>query len=140
MDVRAKSLIFLRSERWGESLWVGTSARISAWTSAPLFRSWEKKIFRGRLWLHPPLRQMWKCWKTSKTIFTVAILWPVKAIFEERAATVEVDSFLPNENSIWTHRSQMEVLTIENMVLQEATADINLQDIRTLSSENQVSC
>ena len=42
MDVRAfgsrtsaeKSFIFLRSERWGESLWAGTSARISARTSA----------------------------------------------------------------------------------------------------------
>ena len=32
--------------------------------------------------------------KTRKTISTIAILWPVKAIFEKRAATVEVDSFL----------------------------------------------
>ena len=30
--------------------------------------------------------------KTSKTISTIAILWPVKAIFEKRAATVEVDT------------------------------------------------
>ena len=29
--------------------------------------------------------------KTRKTISTIAILWPVKAIFEKRAATVEVD-------------------------------------------------
>ena len=33
--------------------------------------------------------------KTSKTISTIAILWPVKAIFEKRAATVEVDTFIP---------------------------------------------
>ena len=32
--------------------------------------------------------------KTSKTISTIAILWPVKAIFEKRAATVEVDTFI----------------------------------------------
>ena len=33
-DVRAKNYIFLSSERWGESFWAGTSARVSAWTSA----------------------------------------------------------------------------------------------------------
>ena len=32
--------------------------------------------------------------KTSKTISTIAILWPVKAIFEKRAATVEVDTLI----------------------------------------------
>ena len=32
--------------------------------------------------------------ETRKTISTIAILWPVKAIFEKRAATVEVDSFV----------------------------------------------
>ena len=31
--------------------------------------------------------------KTSKTISTVAILWPVKAIFEKRAAMVEVGRY-----------------------------------------------
>ena len=30
--------------------------------------------------------------KARKTISTIAILWPVKAIFEKRAATVEVDT------------------------------------------------
>ena len=30
--------------------------------------------------------------KTRKTVSTIAILWPVKAIFEKRAATVEVDT------------------------------------------------
>ena len=32
--------------------------------------------------------------KPSKTISTIAILWPVKAIVEKRAATVEVDTFI----------------------------------------------
>ena len=32
--------------------------------------------------------------KTSKTISTIAIPWPVEAIFEKRAATVEVDTFI----------------------------------------------
>ena len=32
--------------------------------------------------------------KTRKTISTIAILWPVKAIFEKRAATVEVDTLI----------------------------------------------
>ena len=32
--------------------------------------------------------------KTSKTICTIAILWTVKTIFEKRAATVEVDTFI----------------------------------------------
>ena len=32
--------------------------------------------------------------KLSKTISTMAMLWPVKAIFEKRAATVEVDIFI----------------------------------------------
>ena len=30
--------------------------------------------------------------KTGKTISTIAILWPVKLIFEKRVATVEVDT------------------------------------------------
>ena len=32
--------------------------------------------------------------KTRRTISTIAILWPVKAMFEKRAATVEVDTFI----------------------------------------------
>ena len=32
--------------------------------------------------------------KNRKTISTIAILWPVKAIFEKRAATVEVDTLI----------------------------------------------
>ena len=37
--------------------------------------------------------------KTRKTISTIAILWPVKAIFEKRSATVEVDTLIsPDSN------------------------------------------
>ena len=32
--------------------------------------------------------------RTRKTISTIAVLWPVKAIFEKRAAMVEVDTFI----------------------------------------------
>ena len=32
--------------------------------------------------------------KAGKAISTIAIRWPVKAIFEKRAATMEVDSFV----------------------------------------------
>ena len=41
--------------------------------------------------------------KTSKTISTIAILWAVKAIFEKRTATVEVDSFVSPvlTNHLW---------------------------------------
>ena len=51
---------------------------------SPPPREQEKKIFRGKLWLR----------QNSKTISTIAILWAVKAIFEKRAATVEVDTFI----------------------------------------------
>ena len=54
--------------------------------------------------------------KTRKTISTIAILWPVKAIFEKRAATVEVDSFLSpalwenNDNNCFLNELREEVL------------------------------
>ena len=35
--------------------------------------------------------------KTSKTMSTIAILWPIKAIFEKRATTVEVDALISPE-------------------------------------------
>ena len=38
--------------------------------------------------------------KTSKTISTIAILWPVKAIFEKRAATVDVDTIISPEHEL----------------------------------------
>ena len=43
--------------------------------------------------------------KTGKTISTIAILWPVKAIFEKRAATVEVDTFISPEAKYTPPRS-----------------------------------
>ena len=36
--------------------------------------------------------------KTNKSMSTIAILWPVKAIFEKSAATVEVDTFISSGN------------------------------------------
>ena len=40
--------------------------------------------------------------KTSKTISTIAILSPVQAIFEKRAATVEIDTFIsPGDYNKW---------------------------------------
>ena len=41
-----------------------------------------------------PYGRYGNAWKTSKTVSTIAILWPVKAIFEKRAAMVEVDAFI----------------------------------------------
>ena len=40
--------------------------------------------------------------KTSKTISTIAILWPVKAIFENMAATVEADTLIHLKNGART--------------------------------------
>ena len=42
---------------------------------------------------------------------TIAILWPVKAIFEKRAATVEVDSFLSPAVEVAQGMSQAYVIT-----------------------------
>ena len=39
--------------------------------------------------------------KTSRTISTMAILWPVKGIFEKRAAMVEVDTFISPVKLPW---------------------------------------
>ena len=38
--------------------------------------------------------------KSSKTMSTIAILWPVKVIFEKRAATVEVDTLTSPEPTL----------------------------------------
>ena len=38
--------------------------------------------------------------KTRRTISTIAILWPVRAIFEKRAATVEVDTLISPDPSV----------------------------------------
>ena len=58
-------------------------------------REQEKKVFRGKLWLHPTYGRCRNAVKkTRETVSTIAVLWPVKAIFEKRAATVEVDTFI----------------------------------------------
>ena len=44
--------------------------------------------------------------KTRKTMSTIEILWPVKAIFEKRAATVEVDTLISPESWLEMFRSQ----------------------------------
>ena len=44
--------------------------------------------------------------KTRKTISTIAILWPVKAIFEKRAATAEVDTLISPDCSAKTKRGR----------------------------------
>ena len=54
----------------------------------------EKRVFRANLWRHRPYGRYGNAGKTSKTISTIGILWPVKAVFEKRAATVEVDTFI----------------------------------------------
>ena len=41
-----------------------------------------------------PMVDMEMLKKTSKTISTIAILWPVKAMFEKRAATLQVYTFI----------------------------------------------
>ena len=75
--------------KWGKlrQLFQGTEKDLP-----PPRREQENRIFRGKLWFDP---QIWKCWNTSKTISTIAILWSVKAIFEKRAATMQVDTFMP---------------------------------------------
>ena len=51
---------------------------------APPPREQDNKILRGKLLLHPPPTvDMENAVKTRKTISTIAILWPVKAIFEK---------------------------------------------------------
>ena len=62
---------------------------------------WEFTIFgvSNSGFIHPYGRYG-NAFKTRESISTIAILWPVKAIFEERAATVEVDSFLSPEGYV----------------------------------------
>ena len=62
-------------------------------------REQEKEILRANLLRHRPYGRYGNAGKTSKTIPTIAILWPVKAIFEKRAATVEVDPCFSPEKS-----------------------------------------
>ena len=46
-------------------------------------REQEKRIFRVKLWLYPPLRYGHAGKKLEAHISTIAILWPVKGIFEK---------------------------------------------------------
>ena len=49
--------------------------------------------------------------KTRKTISTIAILWRVKAIFEKRAATVEVDNLISPKNSSLISKEKVNKVT-----------------------------
>ena len=50
--------------------------------------------------------------KTRKTISTIGILWPVKAIFEKRAATVEVNtSISPAKGQVY-FRISLQMITL----------------------------
>ena len=57
-------------------------------------REQEKKISGANSGFIHPHGRYGNAVKTMKTISTIAILWPVKAIFEKRAATVEVDTLI----------------------------------------------
>ena len=74
-------------------------------------REQERKSSEAKLGSIHPYGRYGNAVKTWKTISTIAVLWPVKAIFEKRAATVEVDSFASPETcsktcdfhfAIWT--------------------------------------
>ena len=58
MDVRAKNLTLLRSERWGEIFWAGTSTRTSARTSAgyPTQKCYQGKLFKFNRCTKRPLQ------------------------------------------------------------------------------------
>ena len=53
--------------------------------------------------------------KPRKTISTITILWPIKAIFEKRAATVEVDTLISladrSKNADLCRKPEMDVRT-----------------------------
>ena len=49
--------------------------------------------------------------KTRTTISTIAILWPVKAIFEKRAATVEVDTLVSLSPSPYSRQNGLSTLS-----------------------------
>ena len=54
----------------------------------------KRKSSEGNSGSFQPYGRYGNAGKTSKTVSTIEILWPVKAIFEKRAATVEVDTFI----------------------------------------------
>ena len=57
-------------------------------------REQEKKSREGNFGAIQPYDRYGSAVASSKTISTIAILWPVKAIFEKRATMVEVDAFI----------------------------------------------
>ena len=57
-------------------------------------REQEKKIFRAISGAIDPYSRYGNAAKTSKTISTITILWLVKAVFEKRAAAMEVDTLI----------------------------------------------
>ena len=60
----------------------------------------KKYLWREALAPSTPTVDMKMLEETSKTISTIAILWPVEAIFEKRSATVEVDTFIAPANKV----------------------------------------
>ena len=88
-------------------------------------RRWELR----NIYHHHPESEQWKSWeansgsihpygrygnavKARKSICTIVILWLVKAIFEKRAATVEVDTLFSLENQ--TEKSTHHPRKIDN--------------------------
>ena len=74
-------------------------------------REQNKKFFRGNSDSIHPYGRYGNAAKTSKTISTIAILWPVKAILEKRAATVEVDTFIAPKTRV-THEDRDKQLAL----------------------------
>ena len=57
-------------------------------------QSKKRKSSKGNSASIHPYGRYGNAGKTSRTISTIAVIWPVKAVFEERAAMVEVDTFI----------------------------------------------
>ena len=72
---------------------LGNSQGIEKHLPSPPPRKQEKTTLEGNPGSIQPCVRYGNAGETGKTISTTAILWPVKAIFEKRAATVEVDTF-----------------------------------------------
>ena len=74
------------------------TARTSSWELRNIFHhhpeSKKRKSSEENSGFIHPYGRYGNVAKTRTTISTIAILWPVKAIFEKMAATVEVDSFV----------------------------------------------
>ena len=90
--------------------------RLFAFVNVCLHLSWElkdiyhhhpeskkRKSSEGNSGSIHPYGRYGNAGKTSKSISTIAILWPVKAIFEKRAATVEVDTSISPVVCVCSH-------------------------------------